>query len=143
MEKELEWSLKSSTEAVRMEALEETLSSGERGATEGSVESDDRIAKKTTDLSGDAHNSNKDSTLDSDCASLVPSVTEGIITAGSMTPTLAAALLTQQLPPLREEGDGGDTFDEWSERLELLADLYKWEDSIKLAHSVMCLEGQA
>ena len=71
-------------------------------------------------------------------------------------PTLAAApldalsrtLLAQQLPPLpnftgdRTDGDG-ESFEEWSERLEMVAATCHWDDQTKLVNTATRLRGSA
>ena len=71
-------------------------------------------------------------------------------------PTLAVApldalsrtLLAQQLPPLpnftRDHTDGdGESFEEWSERLEMVAATCHWDDQTKLVNTATRLRGSA
>ena len=56
--------------------------------------------------------------------------------------------LPQQLPPLLEysgedQADTEETFEEWLEQVELVADLLKWDEPTRLVHLVTRLQGQA
>ena len=59
----------------------------------------------------------------------------------------ASYLLGQQVPPINKfseedmEGEG-DTFLEWVEQFELIADMCGWNDQARLVNLTICLRGQ-
>ncbi len=60
-------------------------------------------------------------------------------------PALATALLAQQLPPLNKFSgeEGGETFQEWIEQLEMVAFVTHWDARTKLVNLTTRLRGQA
>ena len=60
---------------------------------------------------------------------------------------ITSALLAQHLPPLPkfsgESDDGTDTFQEWLERFEMIANICNWSLQAKLVNLVTRLHGQA
>ncbi len=63
-------------------------------------------------------------------------------------PALATALLAQQLPPLskfsgEDVSEGGETFQEWIEQLEVVAPVAHWDARTTLVNLTTRLRGQA
>ena len=78
------------------------------------------------------------------CDGLSGSSTDG----GNVIDSVAAALLAQQIPPLTKfSGDvpdgEGESFSDWKEQFELVAEACHWTDQSKLVNLVTRLRGQA
>ena len=70
------------------------------------------------------------------------------VQGSSVSPAVEAALLAHQIPPIPNfSGDSigkdGDTFVDWSEQFQLVAEACQWSDQVKLVNLATHLKGQA
>ena len=70
------------------------------------------------------------------------------VQGSSVSPAVEAALLAQQMPPIPNfSGDSigkdGDTFVDWSEQFQLVAEACQWSDQVNLVNLATRLKGQA
>lgn len=70
------------------------------------------------------------------------------VQGSSVSPAVEAALLAQQMPPIPNlsgdsTGKESDTFVDWSEQFQLVAEACRWSDQVKLVNLATHLKGQA
>ena len=72
---------------------------------------------------------------------------ESTVSSGEHVTALSQALLAQQVPPLSVfsgEGEGVEgSFSEWHEQLELVVNMCRWSDQLKLINVATRLRGAA
>ena len=76
-----------------------------------------------------------------------PSSAESGVSAGVHVSTLSQALLAHQVPPLpvfsgKSDGIRG-SFSEWHEQLEMVANVCRWSEQVKLMNIATRLKGEA